>query len=169
MSAKTQKAVPAEVKPEITSEAGETSLDEQASMTLGDVERSAKEMAPEPKTLEELRESEKDKAAPLPLLDEKGPTESELKAIEKEQETEIKIPETFPPMVSEPCPIDEKDFVPLEVKVQPGYFLQDGSGPFADIQLAMDALGMPALSRPKHKRYSRLSSDLKAKIIDRTG
>ncbi len=49
-----------------------------------------------------------------------------------------------------------------------GYFLKDGSGPFADIQLAMDALGMPKDKRPTHKRYSRLSADLREKIIDKT-
>ncbi len=55
-----------------------------------------------------------------------------------------------------------------------GYYIKDDSlpgrldGPFADIQLAMDALSVPKDKRPTHKRYSRLSKVLQAKIIDRT-
>ena len=50
----------------------------------------------------------------------------------------------------------------------PGFYLQDGSGPFTDIQLAMDAMGMPKDKRPTHKRHGRLSKDLQAQIIDKT-
>ena len=45
------------------------------------------------------------------------------------------------------------------------YFLADGRGGFEDIQKAMDALGIPEASRPKHNRYDRLSADWQKKII----
>jgi len=45
------------------------------------------------------------------------------------------------------------------------YFLADGRGGFEDIQKAMDALGIPEASRPKHNRYDRLSVDWQKKII----
>ena len=39
------------------------------------------------------------------------------------------------------------------------YFLADGNGPFADIQTAMDKMGIEKAKRPAHNRYSRLSKD----------
>ncbi|MBA7613584.1 hypothetical protein ES703_20835 [subsurface metagenome] len=45
------------------------------------------------------------------------------------------------------------------------YFLADGRGAYATIQLAMDALGVAKGNRPQHNRYDRLSDDWKAKII----
>lgn len=56
----------------------------------------------------------------------------------------------------------------IDLKTPLGFYLATGEGPFADIQLAMDALGMPKDKRPTHKRYGRLSKELQAKIIDKT-
>ncbi len=47
------------------------------------------------------------------------------------------------------------------------YFLKDGRGPFADIQAAMDAMGVEKAKRPAHNRYSRLSKEWKEKIDQR--
>ena len=44
------------------------------------------------------------------------------------------------------------------------YFLKDGQGPFADIQTAMDAIGVDKASRPTHNRYDRLSTEWQGKI-----
>ena len=44
------------------------------------------------------------------------------------------------------------------------YYLKDGRGPFADIQAAMDAMGIDKDSRPKHTRYARLSKEWQDKI-----
>ena len=45
------------------------------------------------------------------------------------------------------------------------YFLADGRGGFESVQKAMEALGVPEASRPKHNRYDRLSADWQKKII----
>ena len=37
--------------------------------------------------------------------------------------------------------------------------------PFADVQLAMDALGIDKATRPTHNRYDRLSKKLQEEII----
>ncbi|MBA7601840.1 hypothetical protein ES703_08924 [subsurface metagenome] len=47
----------------------------------------------------------------------------------------------------------------------PGFYLRDGQGPFADVQTALEALGIPPDERPKHNRYERLSEKLKCLII----
>lgn len=60
--------------------------------------------------------------------------------------------------------------VKAEVKTKVGeyeYFLQDGSGPFATVQLAMDAMGLDKTTRPQHGRWDRLSKDLQVKIQQR--
>lgn len=44
------------------------------------------------------------------------------------------------------------------------YYLQDGRGPYADIQKAMDAMGMDKEERPHHNRWDRLSTSLKNQI-----
>lgn len=44
------------------------------------------------------------------------------------------------------------------------YFLQDGRGPFAGVQKALDALNVDANQRPKHDRWNRLSKDWQKKI-----
>jgi hypothetical protein len=44
------------------------------------------------------------------------------------------------------------------------YYLQDGRGPYADIQKAMDAMGMDQEERPHHNRWDRLSTSLKNQI-----
>jgi len=44
------------------------------------------------------------------------------------------------------------------------YYLKDGRGPFADIQAAMDAMGVAEANRPKHNRYDRLSAEWQGKI-----
>lgn len=49
----------------------------------------------------------------------------------------------------------------------PGFYLKDGQGPFADVQTALEALGIPPEDRPKHNRYDRLSEKLKEQIIKR--
>ncbi len=48
------------------------------------------------------------------------------------------------------------------------YKLKDGRGPFADVQLAMDALGIDKATRPTHNRYDRLSKKLQEEIIRET-
>lgn len=45
------------------------------------------------------------------------------------------------------------------------YKLKDGRGPFATIQLALDAMGADKVNRPLHNRYDRLSKKLQAEII----
>ncbi len=45
------------------------------------------------------------------------------------------------------------------------YKLKDGRGPFADIQAAMDAMGLDKTTRPNHNRYNRLSKKLQEEII----
>lgn len=45
------------------------------------------------------------------------------------------------------------------------YKLKDGRGPFADVQAAMDALGLDKATRPNHNRYDRLSKKLQEEII----
>jgi len=47
------------------------------------------------------------------------------------------------------------------------YYLKDGRGPYADIQAAMDAMGMDRDNRPHHNRWDRLSSQLKEQIQHR--
>lgn len=47
------------------------------------------------------------------------------------------------------------------------YYLKDGRGPFADIQAAMDEMGMDQQNRPHHNRWDRLSSALKDQIQKR--
>jgi len=44
------------------------------------------------------------------------------------------------------------------------YRLKDGRGPYADIQAAMDELGLDKATRPQHQRWDRLSTQLKAQI-----
>jgi len=44
------------------------------------------------------------------------------------------------------------------------YYLQDGRGPFPDIQAAMDEMGLDKEKRPHHNRWDRLSSQLKDQI-----
>ena len=44
------------------------------------------------------------------------------------------------------------------------YFLEDGRGPFATVQEAMDALALPKDKRPQHNRWDRLSRELKKSI-----
>lgn len=45
------------------------------------------------------------------------------------------------------------------------YKLKDGRGPYANIQLALDAMGADKVNRPLHNRYDRLSKKLQAEII----
>lgn len=47
---------------------------------------------------------------------------------------------------------------------EPGLYLKDGRGPYANVQAALDALGLPKDQRPNHNRYSRLSKDLQSQI-----
>lgn len=47
------------------------------------------------------------------------------------------------------------------------YYLQDGRGPYGDIQKAMDDMGMDKEERPHHNRWDRLSTQLKAQITRR--
>ncbi|MDP2728267.1 MAG: hypothetical protein Q8P59_12075, partial [Dehalococcoidia bacterium] len=49
--------------------------------------------------------------------------------------------------------------------IESEYTLQDGRGPFADVQSALDASGVDKAQRPKHNRYDRLSAVWQAKII----
>jgi hypothetical protein len=44
------------------------------------------------------------------------------------------------------------------------YYLKDGRGPFADVQLAMDAMGVDKTNRPHHNRWDRLSTEYKDAI-----
>ena len=44
------------------------------------------------------------------------------------------------------------------------YMLQDGRGPFATVQLAMDGLDLDKNNRPSHNRWDRLSTAYKEKI-----
>jgi hypothetical protein len=45
------------------------------------------------------------------------------------------------------------------------YKLKDGRGPFENIQLALDAMGMDKTNRPLHNRYDRLSKKLQEEIL----
>lgn len=53
----------------------------------------------------------------------------------------------------------------LHGKREPGLYLTDGRGPFANVQAALDALGLPKEKRPNHNRYSRLSKELQNQIV----
>lgn len=44
------------------------------------------------------------------------------------------------------------------------YYLKDGRGPFDNVQLAMDAMGIDKDKRPTHNRWDRLSTALKEAI-----
>lgn len=44
------------------------------------------------------------------------------------------------------------------------YVLEDGRGPYPDVQTAMDAMGMDKDDRPHHNRWDRLSKAMKEKI-----
>lgn len=61
-------------------------------------------------------------------------------------------------------PLKETRFQPRD-SVE--YVLADGQGPYATVQEAMDAMGLPKDKRPQHNRWDRLSNDLKAKILPR--
>lgn len=76
--------------------------------------------------------------------------------------------ETKPPVDETGTPTPTPTPSP-EVKPSGGweYWLKDGSGPFADIQGAMDAQGMDKENRPHHNRWSRLSGQLKDQIIQK--
>ena len=63
----------------------------------------------------------------------------------------------------------KKPRAPRTVKSDVEYFLADGKGPFATVQLAFDALGVPVgPGRPTHNRYDRLGKkDWQLKIIEK--
>ena len=84
------------------------------------------------------------------------PEEVEEKATGEEGETAIQAPAPAAP--PEPA---------ADGKVEWEYYLKDGRGPYADIQAAMDAMGMDKENRPRHNRWDRLSSQLKEQIQHR--
>lgn len=56
---------------------------------------------------------------------------------------------------------------PAAAPTAPGewqYYLEDGRGPYADVQKAMDDLGIDKTERPHHNRWDRLSTEFKKKI-----
>ncbi len=153
-------------------------------------EKAAKKAKAEAKASPITPEAKETSGTPqLPLLDEKetpgSPAPTETAAPDKdidagefaETPAELEPAEAAPVHVATstdaPCPACQADEVNTAEAEKlpcnsPGFYLQDGSGPFVDIQLAMDALGMPKDKRPTHKRYGRLSKDLQAQIVDKT-
>lgn len=77
----------------------------------------------------------------------------------KEKETD--------PKITPPGDIDPDSHGPVSSmgKEEPGFYLQDSSGPFESVQLALDALGIPQKDRPHHNRWDRLSRAWKERII----
>lgn len=120
-----------------------------------------------------------EEAAPAPAPSTEAPTEAEPVAAEettgetKEEAAEAQAapaePEPEPegpPAEPEPSPepAEEKaEAAPVGV----GYYLKDGRGPYADIQAAIDEMGIDKENRPHHNRWDRLSTTLKEQIIRR--
>ncbi|KKM87067.1 hypothetical protein LCGC14_1272700 [marine sediment metagenome] len=62
------------------------------------------------------------------------------------------------------APAPKEEAAPALEEKDAAYYLEDGRGPFADVQAAMDELGLDKAKRPQHNRWARLSSELKQKI-----
>lgn len=95
------------------------------------------------------------------------PTEP-VTAEEKPAEEEAKVEEPSAPAPAaeaEPAaPTLEPSAAAPAVTGEWEYYLQDGRGPFPDIQSAMDEMGLDKEERPHHGRWDRLSSQLKDQI-----
>lgn len=65
-------------------------------------------------------------------------------------------------------PVEQAPAPPTPADRKPGYYLEDGQGPFKDIQEVFRLLKAqhPDQEFPQHNRYDRLSKKLKAKIIE---
>lgn len=67
-------------------------------------------------------------------------------------------------------PTNKDVVVTVPVSPEPGakvefeFYLQDGRGPFENVQAAMDAMGVDKATRPAHNRWDRLSTDYKTRI-----
>ena len=103
---------------------------------------------------EEQTESQTDEPAEVPAV--ATATAVGEKATGEEGETATQAPAPAAP--SEPT---------ADGKVEWEYYLKDGRGPYADIQAAMDAMGMDKENRPRHNRWDWLSSQLKKQIQHR--
>ncbi len=67
-------------------------------------------------------------------------------------------------VAAEPAPAPAAETVAPAGNGEVEYYLQDGRGPFGDVQTAMDELGLDKATRPQHQRWDRLSTQLKAQI-----
>jgi hypothetical protein len=146
------------------------------------LKRPAYKAPPEPKTKGKeaaTKPAETKTAEDLPLLAEttaEKPVETvETKAEEKAEPvvaavapvaSEMKPTEPAPaaPAVPLPAPTPVSQVEPTAPTGQWEYYLEDGRGPFANVQAAMDELGMDKATRPQHNRWDRLSTELKKKI-----
>jgi len=86
------------------------------------------------------------------------PIESEVAEDKVEQEIGERIAQAPAPQSAEPTPSAAAKAGEWD------YFLQDGRGPFGDVQAAMDEMGLDKANRPQHNRWDRLSTALKEKI-----
>jgi len=146
----------------------------------------------EPQKAEELpllsgqEKPEAEEAAPAPAPSTEAPTEAEPVAAEEtpeETKEEVAEPQAAPaepepepegpPAEPEPSPEPAEEKAEAAPEPQPspagevGYYLKDGRGPYADIQAAMDEMGVDKENRPHHNRWDRLSTTLKEQIIRR--
>ncbi len=119
-----------------------------------------------------------------PATKQEAPTQPEKEIPASEPGLISQTPDEKTPTVSPVTPVtnEPSEVVVKEVKTEPAekapeapktrtsadtfqYKLKDGRGPFADVQAAMDALGLDKATRPNHNRYDRLSKKLQEEII----
>jgi len=104
------------------------------------------------------------------IAEEQGGSREQIEATveEKAAEEETKVEEPSAPAAAaeaEPAaPAPEPSAAAPAVTGEWEYYLQDGRGPFPDVQSAMDEMGMDKEKRPQHNRWDRLSSQLKEQI-----
>ncbi len=90
----------------------------------------------------------------------------EAEAPVAEQAVETPAPQEVEQMRPVEATVGEAEPAGSQVKVNlmVEYWLEDGRGPYADVQAAMDGLGLSKGTRPLHNRYDRLSAALKKSI-----
>ena len=86
------------------------------------------------------------------------PAESAVAEDKVEQEIGERIAEAPAPPPAQPTPSAAAKAGEWD------YYLQDGRGPFGDVQAALDEIGLDKENRPQHNRWDRLSTALKEKI-----
>ena len=84
--------------------------------------------------------------------------------VSKAPETETKPAQTVnnPPVSETVVP---KPATTAAATGEVAYWLKDGRGPFENVQVAMDAMGLDKATRPAHNRWDRLSTALKEQIL----